>query len=199
VRALGSALGTVHALAPLDAEPPRFTYDVGSLLTTPMQTAAAALRHRPEDLDWCRRLVDELTGALDALPDLTQGTIHGDLQLKNANADGDDVVLFDFDEAGAGWVAHDLALFRYATRFAGHAPELTDALVDGYDDVVPLSDADRAAIPLLDIAVQFHVLDWWTRLARDRGPLVWLETFVDRWLAGMRSSERTAQLSRPGR
>lgn len=65
--------------------------------------------------------------------------IHTDLHPWNAMWDGADLGVFDFDDAGTGSPAHDLAIAVYYQR---DAPEREAALYDGYRSVAELPAVD---------------------------------------------------------
>jgi len=114
-----------------------------------------AFRHRPDpdlaeaiavigdELDW----LDTCAGARHAA---TAGIIHGDLFRDNVLFDGERLVgVLDFEQASAGSLAYDLAVTLNDWAWDGHPrPELIRALIAGYETVRPLTDPDRAALPI---------------------------------------------------
>ncbi len=86
------------------------------------------------------------------------GIIHGDIQDLNFHFDADDnITVFDFDMCGYGWRGYDFAY--YYTRSA--EPQRS-AVLDGYQSVRPLTDAEHAMI------TTFGRLAW---IAHDGGPV----------------------------
>lgn len=86
--------------------------------------------------------------------DLPRSVIHADLFPDNVLMLGDEVTgLIDFYFACTDMTAYDLAVTHTAWCFDNSGrvfrPELSRALVEGYESVRPLSDAERAALPML--------------------------------------------------
>jgi len=80
----------------------------------------------------------------------TQGLIHGDLFRDNVLFHGEEVVaVLDFEQASSGSLAYDLAVaINDWAWYAGGRPEIARALIDGYETIRPLPEADRAALPV---------------------------------------------------
>ncbi|MCW3059846.1 MAG: hypothetical protein JWQ02_1667 [Capsulimonas sp.] len=78
------------------------------------------------------------------------GVCHGDSMGQNAHiTDSDAVTFFDFDCCGYGPRAYDLATVRWANWSAGIAESpVWPHVLQGYEEVRVLSQADRDAIPL---------------------------------------------------
>jgi len=85
---------------------------------------------------------------------LPQGVIHADLFPDNVLMLGDRVSgLIDFYFACTDFFAYDLAVTHAAWCFADHGrvfrPEISAALMQGYESVRPLEEAEREALPVL--------------------------------------------------
>lgn len=80
----------------------------------------------------------------------SQGIIHGDLFRDNVLWDGDRVAaILDFEQASSGSLVYDLAVcINDWCWTTGPRLDLAQALVRGYQSVRPLSDVDRAALPI---------------------------------------------------
>jgi homoserine kinase type II len=84
----------------------------------------------------------------------THGMIHGDLFRDNVLWDGDAIsAILDFEQASGGSLAYDLAVCINDWCFPGSPRAdldlgLAAALVAGYQRVRPLTDLDRAALPV---------------------------------------------------
>ena len=72
--------------------------------------------------------------------------IHGDMHPWNAIWLGDDVGVFDFDDAGYGLLAQDLSISLYYLR---DAPRREEALLEGYESVRSLPRVDPAVLEAL--------------------------------------------------
>jgi homoserine kinase type II len=96
-----------------------------------------------DELAW----LDSCAGARHAA---ASGIIHGDLFRDNVLFDGDRLVgVLDFEQASAGSFAYDLAVtINDWTWHGAPRPELTRALIAGYESIRPLAPADRTALPI---------------------------------------------------
>ena len=86
--------------------------------------------------------------------DLPQGVCHTDLFPDNVLMLGDRVSgLIDFYFSCTEYFAYDLAITHAAWCFSDHGrifrPEISAALMQGYESVRPLSEAEKAALPVL--------------------------------------------------
>jgi Ser/Thr protein kinase RdoA (MazF antagonist) len=149
----GRAVASFHAAADVGAPPaPRGT-DLGELLGPTLDRVRAAVG--PADRELLARfgaaLPERLGGA-----GLDRGICHGDVSLDNVHVDGDRLVLYDLDLAGAGWRAADLT---------GVATTPTwPAFLAGYREVRPFGGADLAALPWLRVLalisnLHFHLVE----------------------------------------
>jgi Ser/Thr protein kinase RdoA (MazF antagonist) len=88
------------------------------------------------------------------------GLIHADVRLANLLVSGDDIQVIDFDDSGFGWFMFD---FGTAVSFIEHdprVPELTDAWVRGYRQVMPLAAEDEAEIPTFVLLRRLQLVAW---------------------------------------
>ena len=67
------------------------------------------------------------------------GLIHADLLRENALVDGDTLRLIDFDDGGHGFRLFELATTLFRLKDEPNAPELTTALIDGYQSIRPIN------------------------------------------------------------
>ena len=151
-RALGEALARLH-VAGLELPPSWWRgsiYDHAHLVTRYERFC------RLDDPALARAnlvLGEELDAGADAAPArrrATHGLIHGDLFRDNVIWQGDRVAaILDFEQASAGSCVYDLAVCINDWCWAdGPRLELAVALVAGYEQVRPLTAADRAALPI---------------------------------------------------
>lgn len=86
--------------------------------------------------------------------------IHADFTPENLLVDGSHVRPIDFDDAGFGWHLFDLATTLFFHLDADYFPAARAALIAGYREVRPLSDAELAHLPLFLVARGFTYLGW---------------------------------------
>ena len=85
---------------------------------------------------------------LAALPTTSDrfGLIHSDLHLGNLMADGDELTVIDFDDAGFGWFAHEIAVALHPVLDEPWEADARAAFLDGYRQVHPLDAIDKRLI-----------------------------------------------------
>lgn len=106
-----------------------------------------------------RRLVDLVRGSD------TYGMIHADLHTNNVLVDGERMSVIDFDDAGFGWYAYDLAVALYSEQDPFHRDDphfdlARDALFRGYGRQQPLSAEQQDLVSWLLLARALEVLRW---------------------------------------
>lgn len=107
------------------------------------------------DAGFAELVARELPAVMAQWPeDLPRGTIHADLFPDNVLMLGDQVTgLIDFYFACTDLFAYDLAVTHAAWCFSNDGrtfdAALSAALIAGYEEVRPLSEQERAALPLL--------------------------------------------------
>ena len=166
-RAVGTALARMHLRAadfPIRRKNELGVRDWSAIFARCGTDALAAIDNRlPE-------LVDRIMPRLltDWPADLPVTTIHADLFPDNVLLLGDAVSgLIDFYFACKDMATYDLAVTHSAWCFPDgvFAPAIARALLAGYEDVRPLSSAERSALPLLaqGAAMRFvatRTVDW---------------------------------------
>lgn len=155
----GAGLAHLHQGAQGYAGPPSlYTLDLAHLLDRPLQwllsarTVDAALH-----ADFTA-LAGELGARIRAMPLLSQAHVHGDCHGgNNFMDDGPDgrrrAVFFDFDDAGPGYLAYDLAVFLWnrllrlsSATLDNDGTEKWQAFLRGYRSVRALPEPDFDAI-----------------------------------------------------
>lgn len=90
--------------------------------------------------------------------------IHADLNANNVLRDGDKLKVIDFDDAGFGWHAFDLAVAIWNRMDAfhrhGHFKIAYDGLLNGYKNRRPDSDHVLAQVPLFLVVRSLILLRW---------------------------------------
>ncbi|MGI9605948.1 MAG: phosphotransferase enzyme family protein [Acidimicrobiales bacterium] len=118
-------------------------------LTATQQTVVADARH--ELLDELRSLSTE---------DDRFGLIHADLHLGNLMADGEHLTIIDFDDAGHGWFAYEVAVALHEVSDEPWFDDCRTAMIDGYRAIHPLDAVDEALIETFLVVRSFMVLAW---------------------------------------
>jgi Ser/Thr protein kinase RdoA (MazF antagonist) len=153
-RAYGRALAAVHLR--MDTFEPaysRFELDLDHLLLRPITALAPYLTERGHDLTYLRRLADDIREAVVEFDDrgMARGLCHGDAVSANGHIDPrGEFMLFDFDSAGAGWRAYDVATFRWEMLHSFdrlRADERFEAFLEGYRELRGLPRVDEDAVP----------------------------------------------------
>ena len=176
----------------------------GAGLTVPERPGRAPVAELGSVVDWSRATAtlertdshDVLRALIDALDDdlagvgheqLPRGVLHGDPTAHNVLASGDPLrpsALIDFDLAYHDPLAADIAFALWRSgRPSPHAQCIDDdkmrAFIAGYCRERPLSDVERAAIPVYLRARGLQMLAKRTRLGvNDSGPLqrvLWIQ------------------------
>ena len=109
--------------------------------------------------------------------------IHADLHPANVIVDGPRLHVIDFDDAGFGWHAYDLAVALYAYQESPEYPAIRDALIGGYAQARPLADDTVAMIPLFLLIRSLASIGWTAarpELDRNAGRTSWLMALVAR-------------------
>jgi len=151
---LGRAVADVHRISEsFTTSHARPILDVAELVDEPMALAEPYL-----DADaraFLKALQSQLHGVLPGLdrePGV-YGICTGDINARNFHiTDDNQITLFDFDQCGYGYRAFELGKFASAIHHHPSRRDLLDAFIDGYQQVRPLSDAERRAIPYFEMA-----------------------------------------------
>ena len=116
--------------------------------------------------DHLRDIRNALSLRLDALPKTSQtfGMIHADLHADNVLRNNDHLYVIDFDDAGYGWHAFDLAVAIYHQLDFFHPQARFDtvysALNAGYDSVRPGCEDIFAQLPVFLLVRSLMILKW---------------------------------------
>lgn len=88
------------------------------------------------------------------------GLIHADLHARNVIVNGRRLHVIDFDDAGFGWHAYELAVALHAHQRHPRREAFLAALVKGYRRVRPLADAVVATVPLFLLVRTLASIGW---------------------------------------
>ena len=191
----GEELARIHQAAEGYAGPAsRYTLDLHHLVERPLAWLAEAPTMDAALKEDFAALADEVRQSVGGGDGLTRVACHGDCHGGNnfiaAGADGcRRVVFFDFDDAGPGWLAYELAVLLW-----GHLPRRIEPEVDtetaakyrafltGYRRVGPLPAADLDAVPCFLVARNIWLLGEYASRRHHWGsqaiPTAWLRKQV---------------------
>lgn len=138
----------------------RKPYTIDTTLTQPIAVLEPAFKDYPEGYSYLKDTAEQVAHALQAMntDSFNYGYCHYDYLPKNFHFDEHDTLtLFDFDFAGPGWLANDLASFTVYLYFyiAMKKKTIEEArrdfkiVLDAYRKVRPITDEEINAIPLL--------------------------------------------------
>lgn len=105
---------------------------------------------------------DHLHAALDRLDrqPTAYSVIHADMHPGNILVDGDTLTVIDFDDAGWGWHAYDIAVALFYHQHSPHFEVLEHAYVAGYRSVRPLSQQTLALLPMFRLIRGMAQIGW---------------------------------------
>lgn len=177
---LGATAARIHAAADSFARPAHRTYDLAVLIDEQLARMEPLLREAGR---W-----DDVVSSTDRLRPrvegrtLDHGVCHIDLTLDNVHRDGDAMLAFDLDSAGACWRAFE----PYGVLLFGR--HWFDDWLRGYRDVRAFSAEDEAAVEAFAVLGDLRVVAWKLGLAESStgDPLLGvddLDAVVDGWLA----------------
>lgn len=88
------------------------------------------------------------------------GLIHADALRENVFRSGDALTLIDFDDSGFGYRMFDLAVAVSQSLEDANYDNLSAAIIDGYQTVLPLTPADTSRMALFALLRTFASLGW---------------------------------------
>lgn len=90
----------------------------------------------------------------------TYSMIHADLHHGNLMVDGENLTVFDFDDAGFGWHQYDLAVALHGYRRREDFDLLQQAIIRGYRQERRITDQDLALLPLFLLVRTLALMGW---------------------------------------
>jgi Ser/Thr protein kinase RdoA (MazF antagonist) len=88
------------------------------------------------------------------------GLIHADLRQANILVEGDQIKVIDFDDCGFGWHVQDLSSAISFIEHKDMVPDLVNAWLDGYRDVLPFTDTDFMEIDTFIMMRRLQLMAW---------------------------------------
>jgi Ser/Thr protein kinase RdoA (MazF antagonist) len=161
------------------------------LVEQPIAAFASAAMHRPEDVDYLRRVATILQPKLEALSREKPhyGLVHGDVIPSNALiGPSGDVTLLDFDFCGFGWRAYDVATFISETKYWKMQEEVSRAFLEGYQKIRSLAADEFASVPLLEAARNIFALGIPAMKVNEWGRRYFHDRIIDRLLDNIKAN-----------
>ena len=188
---VGHAIAQMHhALDSFVPTYPRRALDVHYLAQEPLSWLRPHFTDRQADWNFLVALVERVQIRLEALQqtgDLSWGPIHGDATLDNMLiTDDDQIGIYDFDQSGPGWRAYELqGVFYWSQEI--ERPSFWLSLIAGYNSVLPLSDADIAAMPCFPVLNKLWCMGFEAHtIAQNSGQWIVDTDYFDKRVAGLR-------------
>lgn len=154
----------------------RFDLDLVHLITEPLRAIERFLSDDPDTRQALQELAQRTHQKLAELaPYLEWGACHGDLHEGNAHISEQGTLrLFDFDCAGPGWRAYDLAVYWWSqvsnsAKTPEQAQAAWEAFLAAYQEVRPLPPADLRAIAFFVLARSFWFMGLYADLTPEKG------------------------------
>lgn len=148
----GRAVFELHSkMIKLDIPSHRFSINLDYLLFNPLRALSSYLKGNLSEFAYFEKLALMLSKKLEyiGVDNLTKSIIHGDLTGGNVGVDDKgNMAFFDFDCCGYGYLAYDLAVFRWSARNFGDEMSHWAYFAKGYDFNPLLNDYDNASLPI---------------------------------------------------
>jgi Ser/Thr protein kinase RdoA (MazF antagonist) len=153
-RLFGKGIAQIHLTSDhFRTEHPRFHQDTDWLIDRPLGRIETFLNgRRPKDVEFLKELASTLKNTFTSLPlsapyyGIIGGDFHGG---NNFFSEDNQITFFDFDLCGYGWRAYDLAIFLWSVKLNDGIETMWTSVLQGYEEVRPLSDIERASLPAL--------------------------------------------------
>jgi Ser/Thr protein kinase RdoA (MazF antagonist) len=195
-RSYGKGLAVLHdGMRSFHATHQRFDLDLFHLVREPLRALAPRFAHRPDDLAYLEKLGERLREVIVALDNkgLTRSLCHGDLHGGNAHFEGQgSVTFFDFDCCGPGWLAYDLAVFRWAVLMSEQVNgiDLWEAFLSGYRAQREIEAIDMSAVPAFVAARELWFMGLQAATGPDHGIAYLDDAYYDRSMKLLRDWDR---------
>lgn len=149
-KALGHLLAEFHRTTEAIALPMLPALDAYWLIDKPLELIAGWPSLAPHIIEEYQHVGRILRLVFSRLPRQAPryGICHGDFHPNNMLIGAHGLVLIDFDWAGIGWRAYDLAVFDWSTRSMPDAARLQAAFRSGYATIRPLKTKELATVPI---------------------------------------------------
>ncbi len=179
----GRSMAEIHAAADnFRSTLPRFQLDLAYLIDQALQAIARVYGRRGADSSVWEQMVNRYRDLLERneLSSLDWGPIHGDMTGGNSTYWDGKVIHFDFDFAGPGWRAYDLAIFYWSMTINGHGADVWQRFLRGYSSVRPLPRQDLSLVGAFAGVHELWLTGLWCAMAPVLRTHALHEDFFDR-------------------
>lgn len=190
-QAVGRELARLHCAADaFESKKSRYHLDLAILVDMPLAAIKPYVTPEEEGAyvelnDVAQRLKDAVRR--HAWGPGTYGLIHADTHDGNIHVAADGTfTLFDFDHCGFGWRAYDLATYYRHPTADGEERQKWTAFLAGYEDVRPLTAAERDSMPVFRACRALWDVGDWLRAAQWTGDAWALDRLCQRTLKRVR-------------
>ncbi|MCH8111380.1 MAG: phosphotransferase [Proteobacteria bacterium] len=165
-RRIGAVVAQLHTVSQSFEPPVGRPIDFPGSIRRNYPALAQRLVGRPGDLAFYSRAGEAIAEALEQAYSggIPFGPIHGDVHVHNVFVTKEgELTILDFDTCGEAHLAHDLMSFVWANEYIsinvdGLGPDISEAFLAGYEEVRPLSERERAFLPLAKAAKEFSYM-----------------------------------------
>ncbi|QKJ32692.1 phosphotransferase [Mucilaginibacter mali] len=198
LQVLGREMARMHQVsAGVNPAGTRCGFDFDTTLYQPLEMVKPNFADLAEDYQWLQETAGRAVNVLTNLSagGFTSGYCHFDFLPKNFHFDSDAITFFDFDFMGYGWLVNDIATFHqhlcldiYTGRATQEAAsEAYDIFLEGYQQVRPLSEQEKAAVPYLGLGFWLFYMGFhtthdqffaFTQASHLKGIINYLRSFV---------------------
>jgi len=204
---IGREMAAIHNItADIKLNHSRIAFNTETTITGPLTTIAPAFDELPEEYAYLNTTGEKVIARLNKFnyANFSQGYCHYDVLPKNFHFDEhNNITFFDFDFAGTGLLANDIAIFyihyfldvTYGRLTRDESENAFNVFLESYRKVRPVHNDELKAIPYLGfgfwvfyLGFQYENFDDWSNLffgpkfLKDRTALIkkWMDWFSDR-------------------
>jgi len=165
IEIIGHEMARIHNItADMELSNKRKSYDIDALLTNPVIVLKPSFKDLSEEYQYLIEVSDRVANKIRQfdLSKFSYGYCHYDFLPKNFHfTDDNQITVFDFDFAGRGWLANDVASFYvfffievYSVKRLSQveADWLFAVFIKAYREIRPFSDEELMSIPYLGFA-----------------------------------------------
>jgi len=189
---IGALMAQIHSVTQ-NMRLDRVQYTPQVLLQEPMGQLAKFLPEDTDEMGFMRTTQEHLLEIIAAASTshIRSGVVHLDMWFDNLNVAADNqVIVFDFDFCGNGWLCLDLAYYmmqlhnveKYEVK--DYQPKV-DSFLAGYESVSAISDEEKRLLPALGVSLYFFYLGIQCRRYDNWSNTFLNENYLKRFINGL--------------